>query len=201
MEHIPSFLIYSLQVVVYLKYTLVFLGAIIEGPILMIASGFLLHQGFFTIVPLFFALVLGDLVGDVVWYYIGYYFSHTFIRKFGKFFSLTEERFEKVKIFFYKHHSKILFFSKFVMGFGLAIYILMVAGATKVNFLKYMILNAIGEFFFVAMLLYIGYSFGGLYHYFSNGFKIGFIVIIFLLLLLIISNVQKYLRDKTLEKL
>jgi membrane protein DedA with SNARE-associated domain len=108
MQNIPVFLTYSLNAVIYLKYVLVFIGAIVEGPILMVVSGFLLHEGAFGLVPLFLALVLGDLVGDVVWYYIGYYFADKFIEKHGRLFGLTIPTFEKAKKFFFKHHIKIL---------------------------------------------------------------------------------------------
>ena len=201
MEQMPIFLSYSLSAIIYFKYVLVFLGTIIEGPIVMIAAGFLLNLGAFDFIPLFTALVLGDLLGDVIWYYIGYHFSATFINKFGRFFGLTPEIFEKVKIIFHKHHSRILFYSKFVMGFGLAIYILMVAGASRVNFAKYMLLNTIGEFFFVGMLMFLGFHFGRFYHYLSSGFKAGFLVGLAILLILFIHNFQKYIRNKTLKSL
>jgi membrane protein DedA with SNARE-associated domain len=201
MPTLPPFLEYSLSFISYFRYFFIFLGAVIEGPIVMIASGFLLSLGTFEVIPLFSSLLLGDLVGDIIWYYIGYYFAGSFINKYGKFFSLKPEIFEKVKTVFYKYHTRILFFSKIVMGFGMAIYILMVAGATKVSFSKYMILNVVGEFFFVTLMLLIGYYFGGFYRYMSNGFKIGFIVILIILSVLLIYNIQKYARKKALKSL
>lgn len=201
MPELPTFVSYSISAIIYWKYVLIFLGAIIEGPIVMIACGFLLSLGVFELFPLFSAIFLGDLVGDIIWYYIGGHFADLFIKKFGKFFGLTPETFEKVKIIFYKYHAKILFFSKIVMGFGLAIYVLMVAGVTKVNFAKYMILNAVGEIIFVSIMVLIGYYFGGFYKYLSNGFKIGFIVIMSVIVVLLIYNLQKYFRAKLLKSL
>ena len=105
MPTLPPFLEYSLSFISYFKYFFVFLGAVIEGPIVMIASGFLLSLGTFEAVPLFASLLLGDLVGDIIWYYIGYYFAGFFINKYGKFFGLKPELFEKVKTVFYKYHT------------------------------------------------------------------------------------------------
>ncbi len=199
MNTLPLFLAYSLDVAANFKYVLVFLGAIIEGPIIMIASGFLLHIGFFSFWPLFFSLALGDLVGDVIWYYIGYFYAKSFIRRFGRFFGLTIDNFEKVKSIFYRHHKKIMFFSKLTTGFGLAIYILMVAGATRVRMNIYMIINATGELFFVAMLLAVGSSFGKIYNNIDEGFKIGFVVISTAFLIIFIYNFQKHIRSRALK--
>jgi membrane-associated protein len=199
MDHLPPFITYSLHVAAHFKYVLLFIGTIIEGPIIMIASGFLLHLGIFTFWPLFISLALGDLVGDILWYYIGYYYAERFIKRFGKFFGLTLENFEKVKSIFSRHHKKIMFFSKLTMGFGLAIYILMVAGATRVHMKTYLIINFIGELFFVLMLLVLGSSFGKIYNSINHGFKIGFIIIAGIVVVVFIYNMQKYLRQRALK--
>lgn len=173
---IPDILTYALTLSVTFKYLLVFIGTIIEGPVLMVACGFLIHLGVFDPVPLFLVILAGDLVGDIGWYYIGYYFAEPFMRKHGHFMSLTPEKFERIKGLFHKYHESILVFSKLTIGLGLALGTLIVAGATKIPFRKYMFLNFIGEGVLVAILLTIGYFFGELYKYVDDSLKVGFVV-------------------------
>jgi membrane protein DedA with SNARE-associated domain len=169
---IPSFLFFLTSY----KYLLLFLGIVVEGPILMMASGVLIHMGFFNLVFAFSIIVAGDLLGDVIWYYIGYFFAEPFLRKFGKFFKLTPEVFNGAKELFYKHHEKILFISKVTIGLGISLATLMAAGATHVPFKKYLMLNFLGELILVSMLLSIGYFFGQLYNSIAGTMKIYFIV-------------------------
>ena len=156
---IPNFLFF----ITSYKYLLLFMGIVIEGPILMIASGFLVLSGFFSLVPTFFVILAGDLLGDVIWYYIGYFFAEPFLRKYGKFFKITPEIFEKAKSLFHENHVKILLISKITIGAGMALATLMAAGASHVSFKKYMALNFIGETVLVSILMTIGYFFGQIY--------------------------------------
>ena len=158
------------------KYILLFLGVAIEGPILMVASGVFILSGFFNFAPAFIAITAGDLLGDVFWYYVGYFFAEPLIRKHGHFLKITPKMFEQAKGLFNKYHIKILLISKITLGFGMALATLMVAGATRVPFKKYMLLNLIGEIILVLILLTIGYFFGQMYFAISGALKIYFVV-------------------------
>lgn len=198
MPPIPHILAIALTFTAKIKYILLFVGALVEGPILMVVSGFLLRYEVFSPVPLYIALIGGDLVGDVLWYYLGYFFAEPLIRNHGKFIGVTPELFEKAKGLFSKYHEKILVISKLTLGFGFAVGILMVAGVTRVNFRKYMLINILGEFILVAMLLSFGYFFGELYRRVANDFKIVFIVILSALVLAVFYGISKYFRKRAL---
>ncbi len=199
-ESIPPIFAHSLTIVSSFKYVFVFFGALVEGPLVMMASGFLLHFKIFKIVPLLSFLIIGDLCGDVFWYYLGYFFAEPFLRKHGKFMGVTLERFEKIKIIFHKYQSRILIISKITMGFGMALGTLMAAGASKVPFKKYISLNALGEPIFVTILVSAGYFFAKLYSYVESGFKIGFMIFIIILALSFLYGFSKYIRSKFLKK-
>ena len=178
----------------FLKYPLLTLGALIEGPILMIACGFLLHYNFFNLAAVFLALVLGDLIGDLIWYYVGQKFADRFLINYGRYFGVSLESFEKAKTLFFKYHIKILVISKLTMGFGMAIVTLMVAGATRVPFKKYFMINFFGELVLTAMLMSIGYLFGELYKYIAEGFKVAFLIGIFIIAILVITGLTRFVR-------
>lgn len=175
---IPNFLL----ILTSYKYLLLFIAIVIEGPILMVASGFLVLLGFFELIPAFFVILAGDLLGDIIWYYIGYFFAEPFLNKYGKFFKLTPEIFQKAKELFHKYHVKILLISKVTIGLGMSLATLMAAGATHVSFRKYILLNLIGEIFLISILLSIGYFFGQVYSSIADTMKIYFVVGIILIL-------------------
>lgn len=185
---IPSFLFF----ITSYKYLLLFMGIVIEGPILMVASGFLVLSGFFGLVPAFLVILAGDLLGDVIWYYIGYFFAEPFLRKYGKFFKISPELFEKAKKLFHENHTKILLISKITIGVGMALATLMAAGASHVPFKKYMLLNFIGELALVSILMSIGYFFGQMYVSISGAMKIYFIIGTFIIMSIVVYYLLRY---------
>jgi len=118
------------------RYPLIFIGTIIEGPILMVACGFFIRFSTLTLMPTYFVLVAGDLLADIAWYYAGYFYAEPVLLKHGKFFSITPEVFDKAKELLRRYHTSILLISKITVGFGLALATIVVAGATKVPFKK-----------------------------------------------------------------
>jgi len=190
-----------IQLVIQFRYPLIFLGAIVEGPILTVASGFLLNQGGFNLVPLYLTLMMGDLVGDIGWYYLGYFFAEPIVRRFGHFFSLNLETFEKIKSVFHKKSSIILFVSKITMGFGMAIGTLIAAGAVRISFRIYMFYNVLGEFIYVAALMLLGYYFGFIYNRIAASFKILSLFGLLIVTGIAIYGFSHYIKTKALRKL
>jgi membrane protein DedA with SNARE-associated domain len=182
------------------KYVLIFVGGVIEGPILTVATGFLLHSDLFELLPLFLALALGDLAGDAVWYWVGRRFAGPVLEKHGRFMTLTPEMYEKIKEKFHKHHSLILFTSKLTMGFGMALAMLMTAGASKIPFRSYMFWNALGETIYLAALLSLGYFLGNLYGAIEKGFKTFFVVTSAAMILGGLYLFSSYLRKRAIAK-
>jgi len=145
------------------RYAIAYPLAIVEGPVLMMVSGFLVHLGFFYFWPIFLLTSAGDLTGDIIWYKIGEHGARTIIDKYGRFVNLTQENVERAEQFFHEHQGKILFISKITMGFGFALATLVAAGAMKIPFKKYMTINLLGQFIWTAFLMGIGYFLGNLY--------------------------------------
>lgn len=196
---LPVLLSYSLNFVAGAKYFLVFLGTLLEGPLVMIFSGFLYRLGWFALVPLYFALVLGDLVADVFWYYIGCYFAEPIIMKGGKFFGVTPEVFNKFKKLMHDKQTFILLGSKVTIGFGMALATVIAAGASKVPFKKFLFLNTVGEFFLAGWLLLLGYLFGHLYVYINDTFKVAFIIGGAIICITLTYGFSRFIKFKALE--
>jgi membrane protein DedA with SNARE-associated domain len=144
-------------------YFIAVLITIVEGPIISLVFGVLLQQGYFNIVPVYLVLMFGDILGDIIWYMVGYYVGHPFIKKFGKYVHVTEERVAVVAKIFHKYKQSILLISKITNGFGFSLVTLITAGIVKIPFLKFLLINSIGQFFWTGILLATGYFFGNIY--------------------------------------
>lgn len=180
------------------KYILLFAGTIVEGPIVMVASGFLYRLGQFDLVPMYIALVGGDFTADICWYCFGRFGTRNTIFKYGHFVGITPQVLKRVEESFIKYHQKILIISKLTMGFGFSVVVLVVAGIFKVPFKNYVILNLIGGFIWTALLISVGYFIGNIFTLIPDSAKIVFCIIMFIVFALGIRYINKYLKQKTI---
>lgn len=167
----------------------------------MVLCGFLLRFGSFDLIPLYGALTFADLIGDTAWYCVGRFWGLPFVKKFGRFFSITEKTLEKATALFHKHHNKILFISKITMGFGFALVTLITAGITKVPFKKYLVFNVSGQLIWTAILLGVGYAFGNIYTSIDKGFRDIALAAIIIIVIAGIYGFGKYISKRIGEKL
>lgn len=140
------------------KYWLIFPIAIIEGPIIMIITGFLASMGIVNFIVALIVVSIGDLVGDSLYYLIGRYGKETFIRKYGKFIGITLERERKIESYFAKHANRSLLIGKFAHGVGS--FVLVAAGLAKISYKRLLALNIPSTAVKSAILMLFGYYFG-----------------------------------------
>ena len=181
------------------RYWVILPVTVLEGPIVMVISGFLLKLGYFSLLPVYFVLLLGDLVGDFFWYGVGYYGARPIVRRYGHFISLNDQMLEKIEGVFKRNQNKILFISKITMGLGFALVTLITAGAIRVPLKKYAFFNIAGGVIWTAFLLSLGYWFGNIYLQIDHTFQVVFLVALASLLLLAIIGFRKYIRQRIVE--
>lgn len=184
----------------YLVYAFLVLTCVIEGPILTIVCGILLKVAGLPLVPIFIALVLGDLLGDVTWYWLGRKFGHPFVKRFGKYFSINENEISVITKIFHKYHEGILFVSKVTMGLGFAVATLFVAGMVKISFKKYMLINALGQLIWTASLLGCGYLFGHLYDTIDGILGKVSLVTLLIMTFFALLGYGKYIKKRMIER-
>ncbi len=178
------------------KYILLFLGCLFEGPVAMVAGGFLYKLGVVELVPVYAVLMAGDLVADISWYFIGRFAGRPFISKWGHFFGVTEEAVTRIQGRFHKYQERILIISKLTTGFGFAVVTLVVAGMLHVPFKRYVMLNLLGGFIWVAFLITVGYFFGNIYESITGPEKLIFIGVALCGIIFVLRFVKKYLLAK-----
>lgn len=174
------------------KYIILIPIVFIEGPTITIFCGVLWKLGLMNGLLAALVATLTNLVGDVMWYYIGFYRGEDFIKKFGHYFNLTDARVSKGEEIFLRHGSKILVFMKVTSGFGMIIPTLFASGMYKMNFKKYMLMNAIGETVWSFGIMFIGYFFSHLYTQIQGTFsRVGFISFVTIFFILVIFNLKR----------
>ncbi len=191
-----AFLIQLIAFYPYAVYGFIVIFASAEGPILSIIGGILLRMGYFSFFPLYGALMLGDLLGDTIWYYIGFRFGHGFVKRFGKYFSITEERIAKVEKIFHRYKSSILFISKISNGLGFALVTLITAGLVKIPFRRYMMINLSGQFIWSGLLIGAGYFFSHLYMQLDTLFGRLSVIGLFIILFFAFLGYRNYLKNR-----
>lgn len=182
------------------RYPIAYPLGIVEGPVVMVISGFLVRLGFFDFWPIYLVLIAGDLTGDIVWYMVGRHGGRPLVQKYGRFLNINEENVDRAEKFFHDHQTKILFISKLTTGFGFAIATLIAAGAAKVPFKKYLTINFFGEFIWAGFLFIIGYFFGHLYTLVDKSLRWGFIIGLIVVCGLAVYGFGKAMRNRFGDK-
>jgi membrane protein DedA with SNARE-associated domain len=180
----------------YWVYVIVAAASFFEGPILAMVCGVLYKLGLVPFTPIYIALMIGDLFGDTFWYCIGYYFGHPFVNRFGKYFSLTESSVASVTRIFHKYQNSILLISKMTMGLGFALVTLVTAGIVKIPFKRYISINIVGQFFWTAFLMVVGYFLGNLYLQINGVLGALFVAAIIVVFFVGLVGWGKYMKEK-----
>lgn len=181
------------------RYLVIVPLIIIEGPIVMVVSGFLLRLGYFAFWPVYLVLLLGDLAGDFIWYGVGYYGARRLVRRYGHFLSLTDEVMDRIEEVFKKYQNKILFTSKVTMGLGFALVTLITAGAVRVPLKNYAAFNILGGFVWTSLLVALGYFFGNLYFLVDEAFRLIFLAALAAVFLIALYGFKRYIKQQIIK--
>ncbi|HET8575202.1 MAG TPA: VTT domain-containing protein [Candidatus Paceibacterota bacterium] len=139
-------------------YVLLFLIAVIEGPIISVIASFLVLQGFFNIYLVLAVVVVADLVGDVLHYAPGRWWGE---KIFQKYFKSQEKHMKQLEKRFQTKGGRTLLFGKLTHASGFVI--LIAAGVAKMPLSKFLWYNLLGtipkSLFFIVIGYYLGYAY------------------------------------------
>jgi len=181
-----------LETLGYGAYTMLFLIAVVEalplvgtfipGHSLVILSGFLVRLGTLDLWPVLILVSLGAIVGDVVGYSIGKKYGYELIRKFGRYFFITDIHLEKAKEAMNKHTGKALIVGRFSPV--TRAFTPFLAGAGDVHVNRFWLYNISGGILWSVSSVLIGYVFGASYEIVSQyiGRFVGIAVILSILI-------------------
>lgn len=131
--------------------------AVVEGPGVAVVAGALVAAGHLNGVAACLLLVAADLVGDAGYYGLGRFGHAPLLKQISKRLSLTPERLRPLEQRFRDNDWKLLMIGKTQ---ALGSIILYFAGASRMSFVRYMVLNVIGTFPKVVLFELVGYFLG-----------------------------------------
>jgi len=134
----------------------VYFGVIIEGDSVLIAAGFLAHQGVLDPIGVFLAAFAGSLTSDQVLYYIGRYF------KDARLVQRQTERPAFAKVLDLIQRRQVLFILSFRFIYGVRTISPIAIGIAGVSAWIYTPLNIVAAGIWAALVTSIGYFFGQL---------------------------------------
>ncbi len=146
---------YWLVLLAALLESLVLVGVVVPGAVLVVFAGFLSSQGYMDIGDLIWFAAIGAILGDSISYYLG--------TKGTRFFHnenkwLKADHLEGGKQFFHKHGSKSIFLARFIGP--LRAIVPFVAGISGMKKRQFLFWNIISAFLWSASHLLVGYFFG-----------------------------------------
>jgi len=154
------------NLIISFKYVAIFLGSFIEGPTVGLIVGFLSRVKYINLYWGYSAHVLGDISADMIYFTIGYFGGMKIVPKFARLLRYSVNDIEAIENAFKKHSIKLIIVGKIthVIGFP----ILFAAGITRYKWYRFLLFDFIATLIKAAILVFIGYYFGGLWEKVDN---------------------------------
>ena len=150
------------------------------SEVVMIPAGYLASQGKMNFYIVVLLGITGSVLGSLLNYYLAYFLGKPFLLKYGKYFKLTEERFDKLNDFFIKHGAFSTFIGRLLPG--VRQYISFPAGLSSLSMPKFIFYTGLGAGIWSFILAIIGYLVGNnkeIVHKYSGIALIGVLIFSF----------------------
>jgi membrane protein DedA with SNARE-associated domain len=130
----------------------------IPKELVIIPSGYLVHQGKMSLVGVMLANGLGTTAGACFNYWLVRRFGRPFVDRFGRYMFINETKMLILEQFFARHGSLSIFLGRLIPG--LRHYLFLPAGLARMSALHYTIYTAAGIFIWTGVLVMLGYYIG-----------------------------------------
>ncbi|HEU4965463.1 MAG TPA: DedA family protein [Bacilli bacterium] len=129
-------------------------GIPLPDEALMAVAGYQVHVGHLNFWGVLAAAALGSSCGITLSYYLGRFLGREVVKRFGKFFHLTEERLLKVEQYMERYGGLAIFFGYFVPG--LRHVTALSAGFGQMKFRLFALPAYLGALFWTGVFLVLG---------------------------------------------
>lgn len=142
------------------------IGFFLPGDSLLFTTGFLISAGFLNVnihlavLVVFIAAVIGDSVGYTFGRKLG---PRLFRKKDARFFK--QEYIQQAQTFYEKHGGKTIIIARFIPI--VRTFAPIVAGASKMEYRRFLAFNVTGALLWAAGVTYAGYLLGGVFEHFG----------------------------------
>jgi membrane protein DedA with SNARE-associated domain len=135
-----------------------FVGLFVPGESLVLASGFLAHQGVLDLGPVMAAAAIGAVAGDNIGFQLGARLGREWLLRHGRRLGVTPARLGRAEQFFERHGPKAVFVGRFI-GFARAL-VPFVAGTSRMPYGRFLAYNALGAVLWTMTFVMLGYLLG-----------------------------------------
>lgn len=171
----------------------------IPSELIMPFAGFVASSGKLSIVLVILVGGISSYLGSLPFYFIGYFGNHLFVdkflRKYGKYFFISNEDVDKGFDFFDRYGKAVVFFGRLIPIIRTVISF--PAGVAKMSFLQFSLYSIIGSTLWSSVLATMGYLLGnnwGIVSIYISRYEKG--IAISILVLVIIGVIYKVLNRK-----
>jgi membrane protein DedA with SNARE-associated domain len=133
-------------------------GIPVPGETVIIAASIYAGSGRLNVVAVGVVAFVAAVLGDNIGYGIGRFGGRRLVDRWGKYVFLTPERVDKAEEFFDRQGAKIITIARFIEGLRQANGI--IAGISKMHWLRFIAYNALGAGLWVGTWVSIGYFAG-----------------------------------------
>jgi undecaprenyl-diphosphatase len=172
-------------------YLIIFFGVMLEsvgiplpGETILIAAGFLVHQGTLGPGATVVSGISGTILGNHIGYWVGLEGGRSFVLRWGHYVGVTSERLGSVERFFTEHGGKAVFLARFVPG--LRAFGALVAGIGRMPLKTFLFYNVLAGAVWATASVLIGYLFSGSLDLIEAWFGLVSVVLVLLLILTLI---------------
>ncbi len=135
-------------------YAVTFAGTLVEGESLLILSGLAAHRGYLSLPVVILVGAIGGALGDVAFFLLGRHYGDGLLARFPRFTPAAD----RVRGMIERHPSTTILAVRFMYGLrtaGPAI-----IGTTRIRFVEFALLNALGALMWSACWAAAGYLLG-----------------------------------------
>jgi membrane protein DedA with SNARE-associated domain len=135
-----------------------FLGLLVPGESLVLASGFLAARGIFAVGDLIVVVALGAILGDSLGYELGRRLGRPWLLRAGRWVGLCAAHLDRSEAVLARHGGPTVLFGRFI-GFlrALAPFI---AGAARMPYHQFLLYNMLGGVLWAIGCVWLGYGLG-----------------------------------------
>lgn len=144
------------QIISDYGYLALFILTFLEGETVLVIAGFLAFQGKLDFMWVVIIAFLGTFAGDQTFFYLGRFKGIAFLEKRPLWHSKTDKVFDLLS----RHQIKVVLGFRFL--YGVRNVTPFVIGASRMNPLKFFVLNFLGALVWAIVVAYLGYQFGHL---------------------------------------
>ncbi len=135
-------------------YFAVFLGSMIEGESVVLAAGFLAHEGYLSLPKIIAISFFGTLIADQGLYHLGRYQGVYLLTRFPRLKPRAD------RAFLLLHRYDVYFILAFRFIYGIRTISPLVIGASGVSPKRFIVLNVIAASIWAVLISLAGYFFG-----------------------------------------